>query len=68
MLVDESKGTGVLPKTQPKPSDGYNIGYVSGIGPANIKYVLQKVLTWRAALGALKMAPMCLTWICAMNA
>eukprot|EP00957_Ditylum_brightwellii_P210428 15364955-Ditylum_brightwellii.AAC.1 len=28
----------------PKPSDGYNIEYAGGFGPANIKDVLQKVL------------------------
>eukprot|EP00957_Ditylum_brightwellii_P094882 7226210-Ditylum_brightwellii.AAC.1 len=44
MLVDDSKGAGVLSKKWPKPSDGYNIGYAGGVGPANIKDVLQKVL------------------------
>mmetsp|Transcript_12563 Transcript_12563/g.16798 ORF Transcript_12563/g.16798 Transcript_12563/m.16798 type:complete len:215 (+) Transcript_12563:426-1070(+) len=44
MLVDESKGTGVLSEAWPTPPDGYNIGYAGGIGPANIKDVLEKVL------------------------
>ena len=43
MLVDESKGTGVLASSWPSPSNGYNIGYAGGIGPANIQTVLTDV-------------------------
>ena len=43
MLVDESKGTGVLASSWPSPSNGYNIGYAGGIGPANIQTVLKDV-------------------------
>jgi hypothetical protein len=43
MLVDESKGTGVLASSWPNPPDGYEIGYAGGIGPKNIDTVLQDV-------------------------
>jgi hypothetical protein len=43
MLVDESKGTGVLASSWPNPPDGYAIGYAGGIGPKNIDNVLQDV-------------------------
>ena len=42
MLVDESKGTGVLASSWPSPQ-GYNIGYAGGIGPANVQDVLKDV-------------------------
>lgn len=45
MLVDESKGTGVLASSWPSPPEGYNIGYAGGIGPANIQTVLKDVTT-----------------------
>ena len=44
MLVDESKGTGVLASSWPTPPDEYEIGYAGGIGPSNISKVLQDVL------------------------
>ena len=44
MLVDESKGTGVLASSWPSPPDGYEIGYAGGIGPGNITTVLNDVL------------------------
>lgn len=44
MLLDESKGTGVLPTEWPQPPQDYNIGYAGGIGPKNIKTVLRKVM------------------------
>lgn len=44
MLVDESKGTGVLASSYPSPPDEYNIGYAGGIGPGNIEGVLTGVL------------------------
>jgi len=40
MLVDESKGTGVLASSWPSPPEGYKIGYAGGIGPDNIEKVL----------------------------
>jgi len=43
MLVDESKGTGVLSTSWPKPPENYDIGYAGGIGPVNIKKVLREV-------------------------
>ena len=45
MLVDESKGTGVLASSWPSPPEGYDIGYAGGIGPANIQAVLKDVAT-----------------------
>jgi len=45
MLVDESKGTGVLASSWPTPPDEYEIGYAGGIGPNNIEKVLEDVLT-----------------------
>lgn len=44
MLVDESKGTGVLPSSWPCPPDEYKIGYAGGIGPDNIQNVLSNVM------------------------
>ncbi len=44
MLVDESKGTGVLASSWPSPPKEYNIGYAGGIGPKNIQSVLQNLL------------------------
>jgi phosphoribosylanthranilate isomerase len=44
MLVDESKGTGVLASSWPSPPKEYRIGYAGGIGPHNIERVLQDVL------------------------
>jgi phosphoribosylanthranilate isomerase len=44
MLVDESKGTGVLASNWPSPPDeGYRIGYAGGIGPTNVRQVLSDV-------------------------
>lgn len=44
MLVDESKGTGVMSSTPwPSPPEGYMIGYAGGIGPSNIQKVLADV-------------------------
>ena len=44
MLVDESKGTGVLASYWPSPPEEYDIGYAGGIGPENISSVLEKVI------------------------
>jgi hypothetical protein len=44
MLVDESKGTGILASSWPQPPVNYDIGYAGGIGPSNIKSVLQDVM------------------------
>jgi hypothetical protein len=44
MLVDESKGTGVLAASWPTPPDEYEIGYAGGIGPKNIQKVLEDVM------------------------
>jgi len=44
MLVDESKGTGVLASSWPSPADEYEIGYAGGIGPSNIDKVLVDVV------------------------
>jgi len=44
MLVDESKGTGVLASSWPKAPEGYKIGYAGGIGPDNIVSVLEGVI------------------------
>lgn len=45
MLLDESKGTGVLPETWPPipPNTPYKIGYAGGIGPSNVADVLSKI-------------------------
>jgi len=45
MLLDESKGTGVLPTTWPpiSPGTSYKIGYAGGIGPSNVSNVLSKI-------------------------
>lgn len=44
-LLDESKGTGVLPEEwAPMPLDmGYKVGYAGGIGPSNLSDVLSKI-------------------------
>jgi hypothetical protein len=44
MLLDESKGTGVLASSWPSPPEEYDIGYAGGIGPRNITKVLEDVL------------------------
>ncbi len=44
MLVDESKGTGVLASSWPTPPDEYDIGYAGGIGPGNVRSVLGDVM------------------------
>jgi len=44
MLLDESKGTGVLSKAFPPPPKEYDVGYAGGIGPSNIANVLTAVL------------------------
>jgi hypothetical protein len=44
MLVDESKGTGLLASAWPSPPSEYDIGYAGGIGPKNIHKVLTDVL------------------------
>jgi len=44
MLLDESKGTGVLASSWPQPPENHGIGYAGGIGPSNIKSVLQDVM------------------------
>jgi len=44
MLVDESKGTGVLATSWPTPPDEFDIGYAGGIGPSNIRKVVEEVL------------------------
>ena len=44
MLVDESKGTGVLASSWPTPPAEYKIGYAGGIGPDNIDKVLCDVM------------------------
>ena len=43
MLVDESKGTGVSASSWPAPSPDYEIGYAGGIGPANVRKVLEEI-------------------------
>jgi len=44
MLLDESKGTGVLATSWPAPPQEYEIGYAGGIGPENIRQVLANVV------------------------
>lgn len=45
MLVDDSKGTGVVSSAPwPTPPEGYSIGYAGGIGPENIDKVLLDVI------------------------
>jgi hypothetical protein len=44
MLVDESKGTGVLASSWPNPPEEYEIGYAGGIGPNNIAKVLEDIM------------------------
>lgn len=43
MLVDESKGTGVLSSSWPVPSSLYKTGYAGGIGPHNVTSVLTDI-------------------------
>jgi phosphoribosylanthranilate isomerase len=44
MLLDESKGTGVLPTSWPSPPSDYEkIGYAGGIGPDNIRTVIRAI-------------------------
>lgn len=43
MLVDESKGTGVAASHWPAPTDDYEIGYAGGIGPTNVRQVLNAI-------------------------
>jgi hypothetical protein len=43
MLMDESKGTGVLSKFWSTPPEVCSIGYAGGIGPDNIKRVLNDI-------------------------
>lgn len=44
LLVDESKGTGVLSSSWPKATDyAFPIGYAGGIGPDNIDRVISEV-------------------------
>jgi hypothetical protein len=44
MLVDESKGTGLLSTSPwPQPPLNHEIGYAGGIGPLNIRQVLEDV-------------------------
>lgn len=43
MLVDESKGTGILAKSWPSPPLDYEIGYAGGIGPANVETVMKDI-------------------------
>lgn len=50
MLLDESKGTGVLPSFWPVPPSDYKIGYAGGLGPVTIADALPKIL--RAAKAA----------------
>ena len=45
MLVDESKGTGVLASSWPTPPKNYDIGYAGGIGPDNVRQVLNDIIT-----------------------
>lgn len=44
MLVDESKGTGVLASSWPTPPEEYDIGYAGGIGPTNVRNVLEDIV------------------------
>jgi hypothetical protein len=44
MLLDESKGTGVLASSWPNPPEEYEIGYAGGIGPNNIAKVLEDIM------------------------
>jgi adenine/guanine phosphoribosyltransferase-like PRPP-binding protein len=43
MLVDESKGTGVAASSWPSPSPDYRVGYAGGIGPHNVRSVLEEI-------------------------
>uniref|UniRef100_A0A7R9WXQ3 Phosphoribosylanthranilate isomerase n=1 Tax=Craspedostauros australis TaxID=1486917 RepID=A0A7R9WXQ3_9STRA len=44
MLVDESKGTGMLASSWPRPPTEYRIGYAGGIGPSNAAKVLDDIV------------------------
>jgi len=46
MLVDESKGTGVLSSSWPVPEHGslYKTGYAGGLGPNNVSSVLPAIV------------------------
>ena len=46
MLLDESKGTGIVSSTSswPKPSILYRTGYAGGIGPQNVSNILQSII------------------------
>lgn len=43
MLLDESKGTGVLSSSWPAPSTSCSTGYAGGIGPINVVAVLEDI-------------------------
>jgi phosphoribosylanthranilate isomerase len=45
VLLDESKGTGVLSSTWPKPSSLAKTGYAGGIGPDNVSRVVAEIVT-----------------------
>ncbi|KAG7354462.1 hypothetical protein IV203_003818 [Nitzschia inconspicua] len=44
MLLDESKGTGVLPVSWPPPPSQYRIGYAGGLGPETIVQTLPQII------------------------
>jgi hypothetical protein len=44
MLLDESKGTGVLPTSWPTPPSHYQIGYAGGLGPDTIVETLPRIM------------------------
>jgi hypothetical protein len=44
VLLDESKGTGVLSSTWPKPSSLAKTGYAGGIGPDNVSRVVTEIV------------------------
>jgi phosphoribosylanthranilate isomerase len=44
VLLDESKGTGVLSSTWPKPSNLAKTGYAGGIGPDNVSSVVTEIV------------------------
>jgi hypothetical protein len=43
MLLDESMGAGVSPSSWPPPPAEYPVGYAGGIGPRNVRQVLQEI-------------------------
>jgi len=43
LILDESMGTGKLRSSWPPPPREYNVGYAGGIGPTNIKDVINKL-------------------------